>query len=247
MHLRLIALFFHVALVSAALAQSDNLTGKKISFSSSDGLTITADLYFSGDSLPFMILCHQADYSRGEYAETAKKFIRLGYNCLAVDLRSGKEVNGITNETAALAAQKKKSTDFLEAEKDILAAIDYAYAESRKKVFLVGSSYSASLALKIAASDARISGVMAFSPGEYFGKEIRIKNIIAGCTVPVFVTSTKEEAKDVANLISSVKSQVKVQYIPSGPGRHGASCLWKEHSEYRDYWIEILLFMRSIR
>lgn len=246
MYRRLIISLLFFAFVFPGKAQSAVLTPTQISFSSSDGLVITADLYLSVDSLPYMVLCHQAGYSRGEYAETANKFAHLGYNCLAVDLRSGKQVNGVINETAALAAKKKKPTDYLEAEKDILAAIDYAFAESKKKVFLVGSSYSASLVLKIAASDERISGAMAFSPGEYFGKEIKIQDAIAGCTVPVFITSTKEEAKDVAELLSKVQSKVKVQYIPSGAGRHGSSCLWKDNPGYRDYWIEIMMFMRRI-
>ena len=60
---------------------------KKITFPASDGILISADLYFVNDSLPYMILCHQAGYSRAEYAETASKFCHLGYNCLAIDQR----------------------------------------------------------------------------------------------------------------------------------------------------------------
>src|ERR1051326_2881810 len=81
---------------------------QKITFPASDGVIVTADLYFISDSLPYMILCHQAGYSRAEYAETAGKFCHLGYNCLAIDQRSGKEVNGVKNETAASGEQKKK-------------------------------------------------------------------------------------------------------------------------------------------
>src|SRR3972149_6331103 len=78
---------------------------KTITFPSTDALLITADLYFVSDTLPYMILCHQAGYSRGEYMETADKFCNLGYNCLAIDQRSGKEVNGVKNKTATLAEQ----------------------------------------------------------------------------------------------------------------------------------------------
>jgi dienelactone hydrolase len=210
-------------------------------------LLITADLYLVADTLPYMVLCHQAGYSRGEYAQTARKLCNLGYNCLAVDLRSGKEVNGVVNETAILAAQKKISTDYLETEKDILAGLNYAYAESKKKVFLVGSSFSASLVLKIAASDERVGGVMAFSPGEYFGKKLKVSEAIANCTAPIFVTSALSEAKDASALITDVKSKVKVQFVPSTEGRHGSSCLWKDNPGYREYWYEILMFIRLLR
>ena len=77
-----------------------------VTFFSSDGLTVTADLYLKDKSYPFIILFHQANFSRGEYQETAPKLMKLGYNCLAVDLRSGKEVNFIKNETAAKAHEK---------------------------------------------------------------------------------------------------------------------------------------------
>jgi dienelactone hydrolase len=220
---------------------------QKITFPASDALLVTADLYFVSDSLPYMILCHQAGYSRGEYIETAKKFCHLGYNCLAIDLRSGNEVNGVKNETAALAIQKKKPAAYLDAEQDILAAIDYAYTKSGKKVFLVGSSYSASLVLKIAAANEKVSAVMAFSPGEYFGTKLKLKNAIANLAVPVFVTSTKEEAADVAALISDVKSKVKKQYTPASKGVHGSSCLWKNNPDYHDYWLAILMFMKQMK
>ena len=220
---------------------------QKISFPASDGLIVTADLYFVSDSLPYMVLCHQAGYSRAEYAETAGKFCHLGYNCLAIDQRSGNEVNGVKNETAALAASKKMPNTYLDAEKDILAAIDYVYSKSGKKVFLVGSSYSASLALKIAASNKKISAVMAFSPGEYFGTKLKLKDAIASLSVPVFVTSSKEESADVAALMSDVKSKLKNQFVPSSAGKHGSSCLWKDNPNYHEYWLAIMLFAKQLK
>jgi dienelactone hydrolase len=220
---------------------------QKISFPATDALIVTADLYFVNDTLPYMILCHQAGYSRGEYLETARKFCLLGYNCIAIDQRSGNEVNGVKNETAGLAISKNKPTTYLEAEKDILGAIDYAYNKSGKKVLLVGSSYSASLALKIAATNKKVKAVMAFSPGEYFGTKLKIKDEIANLTVPVFVTSSKDEADDVSTLISDIKSKIRQQFIPTSKGRHGSSCLWRENSGYHEYWFAIMMFMKQLK
>jgi dienelactone hydrolase len=231
----------------AAMSQYSPKPATKIYFPASDALLITADLYFVNDTLPYMILCHQAGYSRGEYMETATKFCRLGYNCIAIDQRCGNEVNGVKNETAALATLKKKATSYLDAEQDILAAIDYAYTKSGKKVLLVGSSYSASLALRIAATNKKVNAVMAFSPGEYFGTTLKLKDAIVYLTVPLFVTSTKEEATDVSTLISDVKSKIKKQYIPAAKGGHGSSCLWKNNQDYQDYWSAILIFMKLLK
>jgi dienelactone hydrolase len=218
-----------------------------IKFPSKDGLPVTADLYLSSDTLPYMVLCHQAGFSRGEYKETAPKFTKFGYNCIALDARSGKEVNGVENETAKAALAAKKSTTYLDAEQDIIAAIDYAYSKSKKKVILVGSSYSASLVMKIGATNDKVKAVLAFSPGEYFGEKLNIKESIKNFDKPLFVTSAQSEAPDVSKLIKDVKSGRKQQFTPSGKGDHGSKALWKEtNPNYHEYWLALLMFMRGI-
>lgn len=71
-----------------------------INFEAKDGLIVTADLFAPHpNETPFIILFHQAQWSRGEYIEIAPKLNKMGFNCMAVDLRSGGNVNDITNET----------------------------------------------------------------------------------------------------------------------------------------------------
>jgi dienelactone hydrolase len=218
-----------------------------ITFPSKDGLTITADEYITEDTMPYMILCHQAGFSRGEYSETASRFQKFGYNCLAIDARSGKEVNGITNETAALALKKKKTVDYLDAEQDILAAIDYVYKKTNKKVILVGSSYSASLVLKIATTNDKVKAVIAFSPGECFGSKLNLRETIKTLDKPVFATSSKTEADELSILMKDVKSQNKTQFTPGSQGDHGSKALWKEtNPNYHEYWVALLMFMRGV-
>jgi dienelactone hydrolase len=230
------------------LANTGVLTAqKKITFSSKDGLTITADLYSISDTLPYMILCHQAGYSRGEYKETARKFNKFNYNCIAIDARSGEEINEVKNETATLAIKLNKPVNYLDAEQDIIAALDYAYKQSKKKVVLVGSSYSASLALKIGATNDKVKAVIAFSPGEYFGDNLNLKENIKTFNKPLFVTSTKDEAANVTALIKDVKSSQKQQFIPIEQGMHGSKTLWKSTSNHSEYWIALFMFMREIK
>lgn len=218
-----------------------------ITFLSKDGVIITADLYFVSDTLPYMILCHQENYSRGEYKETARKFTKLGYNCIAIDARSGDEVNGVKNETAFGAKAKNKPTTYLDAEQDILSAIDYAYKKSNTKVVLVGSSYSASLALKIGTTNDKVKAVIAFSPAECFGAKLNLKEAIKNYDKPLFVASAKEEAADVAILIKDIKSPNKKQCTPSGKGEHGSKALWKSTPDYHEYWMALLMFMRDLK
>jgi alpha-beta hydrolase superfamily lysophospholipase len=86
--------FFSFCLCLNSIAQ------EKINFTASDHLKISADLYLKDQTLPFIILCHQANSSRGEYFEIASRLQKLGYNCLAIDLRAGESMNYVKNETA---------------------------------------------------------------------------------------------------------------------------------------------------
>ena len=144
---------------------------KQITFPSNDGITLTADLYMPHDkSAPLIVLFHQARWSRGEYLEIAPKLNMLGYNCLAVDLRSGGEVNGVQNMSAKEAAKAMKPTQYIDAYQDIDAAVHYAkkyFVEG--KLIIWGSSYSSALTLRFAGENPDlIDGVLSFSPGEYF-------------------------------------------------------------------------------
>lgn len=208
-----------------------------------DGVPVTVDLYAANPSKPFIILFHQARYSRGEYKETAVKLNKMSYNCLAVDLRSGKEVKGIKNETAEVALSRNKATNYIDAEQDMLTAIEYVYQQTNKPMIILGSSYSASLALKIAANNDKIAKVIAFSPGEYFGTELNIADYASKINVPTFIASSKKESDSVTQLIAGNSSRKINHFIPRGEGKHGSSALWDENPNHQEYWLALMLFL----
>jgi dienelactone hydrolase len=219
-----------------------------VTFPSSDGLSITADLYLQDKSYPFIILYHQADFSRGEYNETAPKLLKLGYNCLAVDLRSGKEVNFVQNLTAANAREKKLPTGYLDAEKDMIAAINYVKQYSKEKVVLFGSSYSASLALKIAKNDLSVKSVVAFSPGEYFESKLILKNEVAKLNIPIFVGSTTSEHPFIKDMLSGISENLITWYVPQkGQGIHGSRALWQSTPGSDECWFSLLMFFKNLK
>ena len=117
-------LFLHQG--SMAQEQKTGFQGETIQFNSGDGIRVTADLYMTESAdAPFIILFHQAGYSRGEYREIAPRLNALGYNCMAVDQRSGKEVAGIQNLTHKMAVENNLPTEYLDALTDIEAAYVY--------------------------------------------------------------------------------------------------------------------------
>ncbi len=116
---------------------------EEISFPSQDGLKI--DAFLSTDqnrSKPFILLFHQAHYSRGEYIEIIPKLNAMEFNVMAVDLRNGNEVNGIVNETSDRAFEKDLDINYFATVPDIEASIAYAKKYLATGALLLwGSSY----------------------------------------------------------------------------------------------------------
>jgi pimeloyl-ACP methyl ester carboxylesterase len=220
---------------------------KKITLPSLDGLLITADLYEVANSSEVLILCHQAGSSRGEYCARAKKLNDLGFTCLAIDQRSGNTMKSVKNETAERAKEKSLKIGFLDAEQDVVAAINYAYEAYDKKVILVGSSYSAALTIKVGVEHAnKVKAVAAFSPGEYFGEKYKVGQTAKKLKQPVYITSSKSESDKAGEIFDSIASSKKVHFIPKNAGKHGASALMEETENNKEYWESFTTFLNSI-
>lgn len=212
-----------------------------ITFPSSDGIMITADVYMPyPETAPLILLCHRAKWSRGEYREIAPKLNLRGFNAIAIDQRSGKTVNGVDNQTAIATAQAGKPTKFVDALPDIQAALDYVKANYAKGTFILwGSSYSSSLGIVITkANQSKLDAYMAFSPGEYFadqGKETNwITTEAAGVSIPVFVTSNDTEHDSAQPIFNNLASTDKTYYLPSSPSKHASEALFEASSN--SYW-----------
>jgi len=217
-----------------------------ISFKSKDGLTVSADLYHHSDEAPVIVMCHQARSNREEFKEIALKLKDRGYNSLALDQRSGGGLLGVENQTAKRAEAEGMSMEYLDARADIEAGIDFAFKKYKKPVILLGSSYSASLALMIGAKNEQVSNIIAFSPGEYFGSKTKVKDEIKTLKKATFVTSTKQESKDISKIVAGLDNGVVQQFIPSTMGIHGAKALWEKNKDSGEYWAALNAFLEGI-
>jgi dienelactone hydrolase len=219
-----------------------------VTFPSQDGLTVDGDWYPAAKAdAPIILLCHQARFSRGEYKEIAPRLNKLGFNCLAIDQRAGDKVNKIDNETARLAREKGMKTDYLDAEQDIVSAVKYLNNKYQKHVIIFGSSYSASLALKVAKENDAVGAVVVFSPAEYFDDKSFVAKHCAGLDKPLFATASKEHSDEVTDLIKDVVSRVKVQYIPQSEGENGSKVLWSDKLGNQEYWIALMSFLNKVK
>lgn len=238
---------------SAGWSQTDDVKFKQVEFNSEDGLKITGDLYqhVDAEGAPFVVLCHQAGWSRGEYREIAPNLNRLGFNCVAIDQRSGKGVNKVPNETVKRAAAEKKGTDFPDAEQDIIAALKWAKKYNPKsKIILWGSSYSAALSLRIAGENPElVDGVLSFAPGEYFERFGKSNDWIATSAKqikdPVFITSAKDEKKRWMAIYDAIPGSDKSMFVPETAGNHGSRALWEKFDDHKSYWDAVNKFLKQ--
>ena len=149
-------------------ALGDKYVPAVVDFKSLDGLEIQGNLYEIGKSNPVILLMHQAGYNRMEYADIAPRLNEMGFNCLAIDLRSGGKFDGKPNVTSERAMAKGQNPEFVDAQQDVKAAIDYLYQKYDQDIILWGSSYTSSLALLEGAHNEHVKAILSFSPGDYF-------------------------------------------------------------------------------
>lgn len=220
-----------------------------VTFYASDSLKVTADLYNTfSRSNKYMLLFHQAEYSRGEFEQIATRLIKLDYHCLAVDLRYGNGVNFVSNETAMLARSEDYASTMMDCEKDILAAISYIYSiDSTAQIFLLGSSFSGSLCLKVAKDRPDIKAVIAYSPGEFFSS-FSLADYISGLTTPTYIACGRSEYSYIADIAKNVTATDKVLFRPENSnGEHGAKALWWNSNANEEYWLSLLFFLKDFK
>ncbi|HEY3781077.1 MAG TPA: hypothetical protein VGL56_08355 [Fimbriimonadaceae bacterium] len=168
---------------------------QEITFPAQDGQTVYGDLYRSGKEAAksVVLMFHQAGSNAGEYETIAPQIVKLGTDCLAIDQRSGGNMFDRKNRTATTA---KGSEDYMDAYKDMEGALSWAKSQGYKKIIPWGSSYSASLTIKLLSEHPELNAGLAFSPGEYFDDKNLVKSWAANVKATVLIACTPDEAKD---------------------------------------------------
>ncbi len=224
---------------------------KEMLIKSADGLDIKADIYDLEDATsPLILLFHQAGYSRGEYREIAPKLNTLGFSCIAIDQRSGREVNGVVNEAFKQATEAGLKTNYIDALPDLQACLKYAIEHyPSRKIILWGSSYSSSLVFILGSEyKDKVSAILSFSPGEYFSYEDKeIKAFAKEVDCPVFITSAKNEQDAWELIFEAIPSTDKAYFLPEQKGFHGSRALWEKNEGNEFYWEAVTAFLAKIK
>jgi dienelactone hydrolase len=220
----------------------------EIEFSASDGLMVTADHYYASDEFPYILLFHTELSSRAEYDSLAYRFVKMKYNCLSVDLRSGDRYLFADNKTAKRARSKDMARSLAASEKDIRAAISYVDSLSEQAVVLLGSSASATLVLKVARSHPRVSAVLAFSPGEFLRPRTSLKEIVSNLDKPVFVAGSAEEYPYLTEVFAHMDPGLVTLSEGIEQNPHRGTEMLRPGNPVRDqFWLSLLLFIKTLR
>lgn len=219
-----------------------------IDIPSLDGLNINANVYEIGKDAPVIVLCHQARFNKHEYAGIGERLNELGFNCIAIDQRSGGPIANKINWTNYRALEQGKPVDYLDAIPDITAAVNFASKAYDQKVILWGSSYSSTLVLYEAMENDNVSAVISFSPGDYFAPEKgSLTEKLVSFDKPMFVTSSLREAEELTTMVAGMQlSDQQVHFIPENSGYHGSRALWKGQPDGEEYWTAIEAFLETI-
>ncbi len=220
-----------------------------VTIPASDGVTISGNLYEIDKKATVILLCHQAGYNKAEYSDIAPRLNDMGYNCLAIDQRSGGAFAGQQNETASNAMKMGQEPTMLDARQDLKAAIDYLAKKYNQKVVIWGSSYSSSLALFELAENKKVKAALAFSPGDYFGDlAVTLANTFGKVDKPYFVTSSKTEAAPLKKSFESVEMKDdQIHFIPESNGFHGSRVLWIGQNGADEYWSAVTEFLATVK
>ena len=232
---KIIYIFFVSLLIT-----NNSYSQEAVTFQAKDGLIINAYDYNLNDTIPYVILLHDIGGSKNDYADIAYKIVKLGYNCLAIDMRVG------NNETSSEYKKNHPDPDLIEALKDIEAAINYAYNKKQKPVILFGTGFSASLALMEAKNNDKVKAVIAFSPGEYFGT-LKVEDQLQGFSKKAFVACSQMEYPYIVQLLSKANQKNIIIFKPgTATGKHGLKALDTKTPGSKEYWLNLYLFFKKL-
>lgn len=231
---------------------------QKVSFNSTDGLKVTADLYdANAPEAPIILMFHQSASSRGEYRRIAPILREKGFNCLAVDLRWGKQDfwDKVPNETGARSGSVEvidnyeDTPEYREKEvwprmwaslPDMEAAISWVRKEGYSgKLITWGSSFSAMLQFKLATTHSdMIDGMIGLSPGEYNETDTTMLSSWARKTKqPVLIVAGSDTAEyQMTRPVFELLTNKKSQYHWAEKGRHGSSILMNDSLNWEPVW-----------
>lgn len=226
--------------------------GRSFTLETADGVTVYGEIHEPAHIKrpPLILAFHQGGGdSRGEYAPIIPRLLAEGFAVLTIDQRSGGDAFGGANRTVN-GLPEGTEYGFCDALPDLEAALAYARTQRFGDIIAWGSSYSATLALYLAASHPEsIQRVVALSPA---GGDPMVgcqpQEAASRLTMPALMVRPEREAAIdfVAADLQAFRDMGHEVYISPG-GSHGSSLLVPERTgaPTDEAWNRVLAFLRA--
>lgn len=235
--------------VKSGLTKNETI---EVSFYTKDSLKIYGDLFEISKTAPTILLFHQGGAnSRGEYQTIIPILKEEGFNVLTIDQRRGGQRFGNYNRTVADITRNTYS--YCDAYPDLEAALEFVTTSNfTGKKIVWGSSYSATLGIKLASENSDIiNGVLAFSPASGDPMEgCRPEEYLETLKTPLLLLRPSREAE-----IESVKTQLELAkqynhetYVAKN-GVHGSSILVEDRvgNTIDENWAVVKAFLGKFK
>ncbi|OAN66882.1 alpha/beta hydrolase [Sphingomonas sp. TDK1] len=222
------------------------ISAEPVTLRAADGVKVAGVYTKAFKPKALVLLFHQAESSKDEYALLSPQLAQAGYSSLRIDQRAGGTLFG-GNETVRMLGH---SASYAEARRDLDAA--FAWAQQQKlPIILWGSSYSAALIFPLASEHpGQVKALLAFSPGEYLDEKGAVARAAAKVEAPIFVTSAQDGKEEDAarTILAASPSKQKTQFVPRLGGVHGSSTLLrtKNPDGAQEAWRATMAFLGEV-
>lgn len=207
--------------------QAESSAAEQVSFTTSDGVTLAADLYRGGrPDAPAVVLVHQLSSTRAEWETVIAELRRApGLTILAIDMRGhGQSTAG--PEGATLAWREFDNEAWLHVDLDVRAAVDYLAGVdglSPSGYLAAGSSIGSSAVIVAAGADPRITAIAALSPGRAYRGVDALTPIPTFGRRPLLVIAAVDEEAAAGTAADMQRIATRGRHIEAPGDAHGLS------------------------
>ncbi len=200
---------------------------ERVTYQAADGLRIVADFYApqDGGPAPAVLLLHQFNGSRAQWADLIPDLLAEGYAVLAPDLRSFGESTTIVRDGEDADYRLQNLDDMLF---DVAAAIIYLSTRTEVEadaIGVVGASVGGNLAYVASGAFPEVRATVSMSPNANPQGGVLLGSDISGFSPrAVLFMSDETEAADAETLAATVAEPVDV-IVYEGEAAHGVQLL----------------------
>jgi len=167
---------------------------EKIEFETSDQVRLFGNYMKVSEPKAVLILLPMLSKTKGSWKKMQEDLAKRQFSSLAVDLRGHGESRLMKGREIHWKAFSDK--DFQKMTRDVQAVFNYLLQEENipaEKIFIMGASIGANAALKFAATESQVGGVLLLSPGlNYRGIKIEEAARRYGKR-PIFLSASRED------------------------------------------------------